>query len=1631
MSLSSLISFAMLCVVTLGGVPALASHQADNGKQSYYEVNSLENDAPQEATGKNSVVDIYNRAKTSMRHEMYEEALDEIETGIKLDPTFMPFLSMKATALSKLRRYAEAAPLMEIVTAAAPGNSELQILAIENILKLHDSEEVAPDLVWHFSRLDPKSAPALLQNIAQNYTSHGKEFRLVVSALLTAGHLPAPAPEVLRAYLGGNIAQAENALKRADALHTSGGASKDPLLATLHMLVAEGLQAQKTASAASQADSMYARALALGYDAEKLYAIRAEKDLEAKNFAGAAAIYASFWRKATDPALWAAMAAKSYANAGRVDSSIAILQKALAASPNHHYLLGLLYYYLEISGDMSSATAFAKELEAKNELLALDFGKYLVAETQHNQAALAAYADRIQHHLKYVSSMHIQDAIEPIIEELPTPSARTALMQQANLMRDTGWTLWGNGRYGDAYAYWRDAAAVNPETGQASVPTWCAMLIQENMIPQALEIFRLYYPSLNPISLVMCYIVNNQWYAAQPLLMSTADDIRPLAWKNLLAALGALKNGTPQQVEATAKSLTAAAGAPATMLVTLPVNASGKTNVELNDAYYGTLLLEYMSELSRQDYTQQLSDLLHTDLLRTVAPSQAASVLSASALTQLLHGDTKLSAIMLTKALELEPAMPDAHLGMALVLKIRGNQDAAQEQLAIGMASKLPIKDYILGRFAMLDGHMDKAVNYFTRYLRKEPQDLSARYELFGLYLAMPNYVRAREQRDFFARSQHNPEAVMYLALTELELGNYTRSEKLFRKMLQQRPESRAVILGLVQSLKRQERFEEANALLAAKNLQDPEVLTVLRNKAEQAERDANPLAQRRYAEEYLRLSPDSPYLNAIYNNALRDRYRAEAERLERMRRDRIKLDKGTLDTSDISEPYLAALRAMNPNNPDTFKPDPTPLELAENHAKSILARNSMQSNALESELDIALQKEDYTKAADISRDMARDFPYDEHYKLQSTVHNAAAARYGYAFKTLEKESALGINAAGMALAFPDVAHFPRTNAYTVKDVAHYLDALQDNFRTVNMSEFMNSSAYNAGGTAAKIPLLVLVGQISPEDLVALDGELKRRNARGVLLVSEQSFMPDTPRQLPGLALLKQLQQSGRWELVLTDSMERTIVNSKGRTVSFWAERGLHNGQPESYDEMRARWRKMLQHIRGAARKAGFDIAAWQYPGGDYGQLTLDGDADIRAAYTDAVKDVFDVAFVPSENGYHTTRYDPHKLPVRNIYSPLDGLTLTRMAQRHPTRLALMTEGLVASWNGQLPRAERLFAKSENLGLSPEDLTYYRGANALYDGDTPYALQLARKSRELEPKALRSEDLLARAEKLMRPRVGYEPQWWYDSEGRSYYEHTARASTHVTEKLALSATTSDIIWGTSDKAEHGYSVGAGLRYYPLPQHWLDLSAQDVMRDKGSSFARWDAAWHGAYATDFLNFNGTYDLSYGRAPIETLESIEKEIYADQFAVNTQARVLDRISLEAQLYGVLRTDGNNTKGLSFSPKLIIWEKPNIRVGYQFNAADSDQNPDAYYAPQEYYNHMAVVDASVEIFENFSINGMYGYGTAISKDKDWENVTRYGGGFTLAIAQSLNIQGNYQHLQLPSYTLDQYSLGVQYIF
>lgn len=103
----------------------------------------------------------------------------------------------------------------------------------------------------------------------------------------------------------------------------------------------------------------------------------------------------------------------------------------------------------------------------------------------------------------------------------------------------------------------------------------------------------------------------------------------------------------------------------------------------------------------------------------------------------------------------------------------------------------------------------------------------------------------------------------------------------------------------------------------------------------------------------------------------------------------------------------------------------------------------------------------------------------------------------------------------------------------------------------------------------------------------------------------------------------------------------------------------------------------------------------------------------------------------------------------------------------------------------------------------------------------------------------------------------------------------------------------------------------------------------------------------------------------------------------------------------------------------------------MGYLFSAADSDKNPDDYYAPQEYVNHMAVASVDVALFDQMHIRGFAGYGMAKSKDKSWEQVLRYSLDLNWAPVDSWSLALGYRRMELPDYNMDEYSLHLQYIF
>ena len=1569
----------------------------------------------------------YNRANYAISREMYAEALGEIDKGMDLDPGFLPFITQKALVLSRLSRHEDAARFYSLALEARPDDARLAALAAENIQSSRASDPAAlsTDLARFFSGLSVQVTPELLKLLAERQDQNNAVFLPALRAAGAVGKLSDEEQAVLKACLANNGTVAAALLRRQNDWPQG----SEPLRAVFEAMTARALQ---LAGKQDEAEVFYRQAAARGFSQETLNAIKAQAYLNLNEQKKAATVYEQGWRMASSPQVWAVRAADAYASSGGIKEATDILEKAAKIAPHDLYLQGQLYYRLAQAGKTAELKALEQKLEAGGSNIAVNFGKFLFARQSKNRDAMQKARQAVVEHVDDVSAVHAQDDIRLIVASLGFSGAQAPQEQQAELMRNNGWELWDSGKIDDAYVSWRDSIALDPQHGQKAGPSMCAVLLQQGRTADAMELFRMQYPEMPVFSLALYLIKDKQWSAAYPLLRSMAAPSGANApWYALALAAGALEGGDIRAVETSARALLALDPPQESHTVSIPAADAGAGQLQLSRSLYLSMLSEYLGKLLDQQNVALIPELLASRQLQGIPAPQAAKMLSEAGFS-LAVGDSAQAAVPLwQRALTLSPDLPEAHLGMALAAAMQGNMTAAEIHLNAAPVNASPRHEFILGRIRMLEGQTDVAMRHFDNFLRAEPGNLAARYAVFNIFMSLADYTRARALYGEFKNAAGST-ARLYEGQCALALGDAGRAEALFRSLMVKGATTRPVVPLLVAALRAQNRWAEAASILQQSGLPDPEKLTALRRQAEDALAEARYPAARGYAQMYLADDPDSAYVQSLYNSSLRDEYRMQADRLEKLKREQIRIARGTLDPERLAPQEREKLAELRSGGQAALEPDRSLLDDAQTHAEGLLARNNIQRDALESVLDISLQRHDYNEAAKISRHMAQEYPYDVHYQLQSAVHSGAVSRFDRALPVVQSLSARGPNGAGMALCFANIASQSDGKSYTPQDVAAYLDQLGANYRPVSLPEFLAPAPTDAATVApGKIPLLLVIGQTRPEELQAIDAALPQRGGRAVLLVSRQSFIPGTPNDLPNTALLRRLVSTGRWELALTDTSGRTIVDVTGRRGGFWARRAMVDGRPETVEEMKRRWASAMAEARQLAQSQGFAVTAWMYPGGDYGQISLDGDAEIRQAYTEAAREVFAVAFVPTANGYHTNSLDPLFVPVRNVYAQLDAKAIASMPQSHPTRLAVQTEGLLASWHGQLPRAEMLFARAASLGLSPADNAYYRASNALFDEDAPYANELAREAKRLDPDNPRTDELLDRTQRLLRPRATFSPHGWTDDAGRSFAEYELKASTFIQENLSVQASVSDLWWKSDHNTLHGHAVGIGLRYFPFKQHWLDLMVRDVQPDSGSSFMEARAAWRGVYSVDPLRINGPYTLSYSRQSIETAESVKKGVYADRLGLNTEARILDWGVLQAEIFGTQRTDGNRTVGGTVSPRYILWDKPQLQVGYLFSAADSDRNPADYYAPQEYVNHMAVASFDVALFDQMHVRGFAGYGTAISKNKSWEQVLRYSLDLNWVPADNWSLALGYRRLELPDYNMDEYSLNLQYVF
>lgn len=1386
---------------------------------------------------KQSVARYYNNVRYSISRGMYHEALQEIETGLRLDPGYAPFWVQKALVLAKLGQYEESMALTTLALGAMPDSRELQLQAVENLMDLNknDKARTVRELAKYFAMLGADRLPVTAAALTEDFGKHDSRFTQILQAMVVSENLPLAEQDVVVALLDGKVQHAAKLLQKIVDTGKSDQVKNQAqrrLAGALSILTAEKLEQQgKT----NQAENFYAQGTALGYNKEKMLASKGDTYLEVRAYDRAAQVYAEHWRSATDPVLWAVKAANAFSATGQRDQAWKILRQARTAYSEDVWLLGQLYLRMAQAGRNAELQNFSHELEQLGLPVALEYGKFLVAQHNVDIPAANALRERVVQHAAGLTFVHEQEDMRRIMKDLGFTGNESPLARQAVRLRGQGWDLWNRGHYEDAYLYWLDSISLNPDqVSRAATFSMATQLLHQKMPEKALTLLGKQFPHLSAMELALPFIAQEQWYVLDPLLASMPPPSDPslASWHALARAHSALKSGTVEGFEGKVKNLLATAPPSKAQTVLVADNQLGIVKHTLDREAYIALLKVFFTELFQQGHSQYFPEVQASSGFSTLASDERAALLSRAALQMLVGGKVSQTAPLFEAALEIAPQWTDAHLGMALVEKLRGNAAAAQAHLLQGQSSTAPQKNYVLGRIDLLNDNNRAAERHFEAYLRQEPNNQGAAFELFNLYMSMPNYRKARSLMSRF-KNRSDSQSLLYLAQCEGALGNWREGERILHGLLARTPGYAPAVLALVATLRAQERFDEAAALLDANGLEDPEVLTALRIKAEKALMAGEMAEARHHVEAFLEKSPHNVYVNSLYNISLRDEYRQQNDALEILRHDYGILHKGQSNARLLHVDHRRAVQSLDEPTLASMQADHTLLDAAGQHAENLLQRNAIQRNALESLLDIALQKKDFHEAARISRFMAAAHPYDTHYQSQAAVHTGSIGRFDLALPVVEKFAAKGPNAAGMALHFVNVASGSGHRSYTSADIENYLNVLAPSHKLVSLTHFL---APKESGSASrqidKIPLLLVVGQATPQEILSMDAALEKRGGKAVLLVDEQSFTADAPAHLPDVALLRALVDSGRWELTLTDTLNRTIIKDRqGTEGNFWAESGMQNGRPETAEEMRARWLNALSRIKESARAAGFDIRAWMYPKGDYGQLGLDGTPEIRQAYTSAVNELFEIGMVPSSEGYHTNPVNSHALPVRSVYGNLDALALAAMPQVHPNRLAVQTEAMLSSWHGQLPRAERLFEQASGLGLAPRDVAYYRAANAMYDGDAPYANLLARRAFAADPESLRAEKQVEQAKRMLRPRLSFVPRWWSDNADRSYAEYKLNFSTHIRENLAAFLHVSDITWRDDDNTQHGQGFGVGLRYYPFKQHWLDLTV-------GGGVARW-------------------------------------------------------------------------------------------------------------------------------------------------------------------------------------------------
>jgi tetratricopeptide (TPR) repeat protein len=500
-----------------------------------------------------------------------------------------------------------------------------------------------------------------------------------------------------------------------------------------------------------------------------------------------------------------------------------------------------------------------------------------------------------------------------------------------------------------------------------------------------------------------------------------------------------------------------------------------------------------------------------------------------------------------------------------------------------------------------------------------------------------------------------------------------------------------------------------------------------------------------------------------------------------------------------------------------------------------------------------------------------------------------------------------------------------------------------------------------------------------------LDAALQANGACAVMMVSPDSLHRAIPRKLPP-ARLAELKRSGRWQVGVTLPDSGGVkVRADGIKGNPLTHRIISGEVLESLAVMTSRIGETLS-LAANALPAGEPRWCY-YPGGDYGQLSLDTDPAALAVLSNQVGRVFDAAFCRDDNGFSSSPADRLRLPAKAIPASWDSVALVdHLKKGNPVVRARLELAKLFYWHGQSEAATYWFRKAGDAGADPFEITFNKAANAAMAGDLPVALKQAREAVTIAPSDdVRPARLLEKALDMRRPTASLHGTAWWDNEDRSYWDIRGEAEGPVRDWLRWNAGISRHHWEkTGSGSEEGSRADLGFLAYIAPEVWVQAGLQEWLMDSLPDVDGWQARLH--LPNHWLR--GNIEVTSEREMMETVEALRKGITAHREGIETYSRIYD--FWDCFLSGAIteRSDGNSTWWVNTRIIRRLKETPYLGVGYAGRFADSTDTAPEYWSPEELQQHQAYAAwQGTGVKWNGQLSGQAGY--AKERDTDWRFV------------------------------------------